>query len=97
MVTPGTCSGRPATSQAVRVTSPACEPIVSQQLARLKASGIVVATRQGTIIRYAVADPLIEDLLRLAKQILNRRLVGVRSLLQELKRDSGVRGGSPSP
>jgi ArsR family transcriptional regulator len=73
------------------------QPIVSQQLARLKASGIVVATRQGTIIRYAVADPLIEDLLRLAKQILNRRLVGVRSLLQELKRDSGVRGGSPSP
>ena len=31
MVTPGTWSGSPATSQAVRATSPAWEPIVSQQ------------------------------------------------------------------
>ena len=31
MVTPGTWSGSPATSHAVRATSPACEPIVSQQ------------------------------------------------------------------
>ncbi|GAB6984865.1 hypothetical protein JCM10369A_13890 [Nocardioides pyridinolyticus] len=30
MVTPGTWSGSPATSQAVRATSPACEPMVSQ-------------------------------------------------------------------
>ena len=30
IVTPGTWSGSPATSQAVRATSPACEPIVSQ-------------------------------------------------------------------
>src|SRR4029453_8316842 len=29
--TPGTCSGRPAASQQVRATSPACGPIVSQQ------------------------------------------------------------------
>src|SRR5215218_8372885 len=31
MVTPGTWSGRPATSHAVRATSPAWEPMVSQQ------------------------------------------------------------------
>ena len=31
MVTPGTWSGRPATSQAVRATSPAWDPMVSQQ------------------------------------------------------------------
>ena len=31
MVTPGTWSGSPATSHAVRATSPACEPMVSQQ------------------------------------------------------------------
>ena len=31
IVTPGTWSGRPATSHAERATSPACEPIVSQQ------------------------------------------------------------------
>lgn len=63
------------------------QPIVSQQLARLRASGIVVAKKSGTATRYAVTDPLLKDLLRTAKQILNRRLVGVRSLLRELERD----------
>ena len=63
------------------------QPIVSQQLARLRASGIVVARKSGTATRYVVTDPLLKDLLRTAKQILNRRLVGVRSLLRELERD----------
>lgn len=70
------------------------QPIVSQQLARLRASGVVAAKRQGTITRYAVSDPLVEDLLRVAKQILNRRLAGVQSLLRELGRDRTPRGGS---
>jgi DNA-binding transcriptional ArsR family regulator len=60
------------------------QPIVSQQLARLRASGIVVATRRGTSTRYAAADPMLGDLLRVAKQILNRQLVGVRAMLREL-------------
>jgi ArsR family transcriptional regulator len=63
------------------------QPIVSQQLARLRASGIVVAQRQGSSTQYAVADALLKDLLHVAKQILNRRLTGVHSLLQELERD----------
>jgi ArsR family transcriptional regulator, arsenate/arsenite/antimonite-responsive transcriptional repressor len=60
------------------------QPIVSQQLARLRASGIVVSKKQGSVTTYAVTDPRIGDLLRIAKQILNRRLVGVKSLLREL-------------
>ncbi len=64
------------------------QPIVSQQLARLRASGIVVARSRGAATRYAVTDPMLKDLLRIAKQILNRRLVGVRSLLRELERDA---------
>ena len=70
------------------------QPIVSQQLARLRASGIVVARKRGTTTRYAVADPLLRDLLTVARQILNRRLVGVRSLLRELERDE--QRGKPS-
>ena len=70
------------------------QPIVSQQLARLRASGVVSAKRQGTITRYAVTDPLVEDLLRVARQILNRRLAGVQSLLRELGRDRTPRGRS---
>src|SRR5262245_59103757 len=67
------------------------QPIVSQQLARLRASGIVVVKGRGTSTRYAAADPLLKDLLRVAKRILNRRLVGVQSLLRELDRDSPTR------
>ena len=33
---------------------------------------------------YAVSDPLIKNLLRVARQILNRHLTGVSSLLREL-------------
>ena len=64
------------------------QPIVSQQLGRLRASGIVVRRKQGPSTLYAVADPMIGDLLRVARQILNRHLVGVSSLLRELTRDA---------
>ncbi|HEY7286459.1 MAG TPA: metalloregulator ArsR/SmtB family transcription factor [Vicinamibacterales bacterium] len=60
------------------------QPIVSQQLARLRASGIVVARKRGAMTEYAVSDPLLKDLLRIARDILNRRLVGVQALLLEL-------------
>jgi DNA-binding transcriptional ArsR family regulator len=63
------------------------QPIVSQQLARLRASGIVISKKQGTVMRYTVADPMIKDLLNVAKQILNRQLAGVQSLLKELQDD----------
>src|SRR3954469_22956370 len=49
------------------------QPIVSQQLARLRATGIVVSRKEGTTIFYAVADSDMVDLLRVAKRILNRR------------------------
>jgi DNA-binding transcriptional ArsR family regulator len=63
------------------------QPIVSQQLARLRTRGIVVARKERTTTFYTVADPLIADLLQVAKQILNRHLVGVQGLLRELKSD----------
>jgi DNA-binding transcriptional ArsR family regulator len=62
------------------------QPIVSQQLARLRASGIVISKKRGPVTQYAVADPLVADVLQVAKQILNRHLVGKQSLLRELTR-----------
>jgi hypothetical protein len=50
-----------------------------------------VATRSGAVTRYAVTDPLLKDLLAIAKQILNRRLVDAQGLLRELKRDVSTR------
>jgi DNA-binding transcriptional ArsR family regulator len=67
------------------------QPIVSQQLARLRASGIVISQKIGTTVSYAVADPMIADLLRVAKEILNRRLVGTQALLRELRTETRVR------
>jgi DNA-binding transcriptional ArsR family regulator len=63
------------------------QPIVSQQLARLRASGIVIAKKSGAATRYSVTDPLLKDLLQVAKRILNGRLVDVQSMLRELERD----------
>ena len=60
------------------------QPIVSQQLARLRSTGIVISRKEGTTTFYGVADPEMGDLLKVAKRILNRRLVGVQSMLREL-------------
>jgi DNA-binding transcriptional ArsR family regulator len=95
----------------VLVTTPECsvqqlqhtlgldQPIVSQQLARLRASGIVVATKTGTATRYSVTDPLLQDLLAVAKRILNRRLADAQSLLRELEQDTAPEPhvGAPAP
>jgi DNA-binding transcriptional ArsR family regulator len=62
------------------------QPIVSQQLARLRASGIVTSRKEGTTVVYGLADPMLADLLKVAKDILNRRLLGTQNLLRELRR-----------
>jgi len=62
------------------------QPIVSQQLAKLRASGVVVGRKEGTTVLYALANPRIAELLAVAKAILSQRLTGHRSLLQELRR-----------
>jgi len=61
---------------------------VSQQLAVLRAKNIVRARKEGTTVRYAVVDPLIGDLLDVARGIFNRQLIGTQVLLRELTRES---------
>jgi ArsR family transcriptional regulator len=60
---------------------------VSQQLAVLRAKAIVRARKEGTTVRYTVVDPLIGDLLDVARRIFNQQLVGSQTLLRELKRE----------
>jgi DNA-binding transcriptional ArsR family regulator len=83
LVKSGPTSGAGSAARALGID----QPIVSQQLARLRSSGIVVARKQRTTTFYTVADPLIADLLHVAREILNRHLVGVQGLLRELKSD----------
>jgi DNA-binding transcriptional ArsR family regulator len=70
------------------------QPIVSQQLARLRSSGIVTRRKEGTTTFYSVSDPMLGELLQVARNILNRHLVGIRSLLKELATETvASRGG----
>src|SRR5258707_15144093 len=62
------------------------QPIVSQQLARLRASGIVVTKKEGSSTTYAVADPMIGELHEMAIQDLPRHF-------QELADHRGGDGG----
>ena len=63
------------------------QPIVSQQLAVLRARRIVRARKEGTTVRYAVRDPELRALLEVARRIFNNQLIGTRTLLQELSRE----------
>jgi len=62
------------------------QPIVSQQLAKLRAHGVVISRKEGTTVFYALANPRIADLLKVARDILNRKLTGSKTLLHELRR-----------
>src|SRR3954469_14417032 len=67
------------------------QPIVSQQLAVLRNQGIVSAQKEGSAVRYTLRDPLVGELLDLARRIFNNQLAGARGLLRELQRE-GRRG-----
>jgi ArsR family transcriptional regulator len=67
------------------------QPVVSQQLAVLRANNIVSGRKEGVSVRYAVRDPLIGTLLETARQIFNNHLVGTRDLLRQLKRENRPR------
>jgi len=67
------------------------QPIVSQQLAILRAKNIVEPRRQDAAIRYAVRDRALGELLSVARKIFNNHLVGTQTMLRELTRESRKR------
>jgi ArsR family transcriptional regulator len=64
------------------------QPVVSQQLAVLRAKNIVTARKVGTTVRYVLSDPLISKLLSVAREIFNNHLVDSQSMLKELQREA---------
>ena len=64
------------------------QPVISQQLAVLRAKNIVSTRKAGTSIRYLVRDDLVGDLLAIARRIFNNHLVDTQGLLRELKRQA---------
>ncbi|MBZ5557692.1 MAG: metalloregulator ArsR/SmtB family transcription factor [Acidobacteriia bacterium] len=63
------------------------QPIVSQQLAVLRAKNIVTPRKLGTTTKYALSDPLVTKLLLVARDIFNNHLVDTQTMLKELKRE----------
>ena len=63
------------------------QPVVSQQLAVLRANQIVAGRKTGVSVRYTVRDALVGDLLDVARQIFNNQLAGTQSLLRQLRRE----------
>jgi len=61
------------------------QPLVSQQLFVLRGRNIVTARKLGTTIRYTLRDPLITDLLQTARVIFANDLIGIQSMLQQLR------------
>src|SRR5262245_37420184 len=59
----------------------------SQHLAVLRANHVVTARKEGVTVRYALRDPLVGDLLAVARRIFGNQLVGTQDMLRELKRE----------
>lgn len=58
---------------------------VSQQLAVLRSKNVVYGIKDGTSVIYSLTDPLIKDLLAVAKQIFDNHLVNAISMLEHIK------------
>jgi len=64
------------------------QPTVSQQLAVLRNQSIVSAQKKGLAVRYTVRDPLVGELLDVARRIFNHHLANTQGLLRQLQRES---------
>ncbi|WP_134701932.1 helix-turn-helix transcriptional regulator [Ammoniphilus sp. YIM 78166] len=61
---------------------------VSQQLSILRAKNIVYGTKDGTRVVYSLRDPMIVDLLAVAKQIFNNHLINTVTMLDKFNDES---------
>ncbi len=64
------------------------QPIISQQLARLRAGNLVDTRKEGTTVYYSIRDPLIFTLMDVAREIFNNALVSHRELLEQVAEDA---------
>ncbi len=64
------------------------QPVVSQQLAMLRAKNIVKARKVGTTVRYTVRDASLRELLQAARRIFDNQLIDTQTMLRELRREA---------
>ena len=63
---------------------------LSQQLGVLRRAGLVTTRREGSSVVYAIKDPLLVDLLAVARRLLLGSLSETRDLLSEVQADVGT-------
>jgi ArsR family transcriptional regulator len=68
---------------------------VSQQLQVLRAKNIVSGTKDGNKVIYTLKDPMIIDLLAVARQIFNNHLVDTITILDKFKEEEEVPAVTP--
>jgi DNA-binding transcriptional ArsR family regulator len=78
---------RDRTVQELQVALALDQSSVSQHLAVLRANQVVAARKEGAGVRYALRDPLVGDLLGVARRVFSNQLVGTQDMLRELKRE----------
>lgn len=61
---------------------------VSQQLAILRNKKIVTTSKEGTRVLYSLQDPMIKELLSIARQIFNNHLIDTISILDRCHKES---------
>ena len=60
---------------------------ISQQLARLRNGNLVDTRKEGTTVYYSIRDPMIFQLMDVAREIFNRQLISHQELLQQLQEE----------
>jgi DNA-binding transcriptional ArsR family regulator len=63
---------------------------LSQQLAVLRKSNIVVGRKEAQSVFYSVPDPAVFRVLDEARQVFNNHLIDVRDLLSQLSQSGGA-------
>jgi DNA-binding transcriptional ArsR family regulator len=64
----------------------------SQQLGVLRSRGLVDSRREGTTVYYRLRDPLVLDLLKVARAMSAKHLVNMQELLAAEMREEGLTG-----
>lgn len=64
------------------------QPLVSQQLAVLRGRELVSTRKSGANVVYALRDPLLVELLAVARRIFDNRLTDTTAMLRALRREA---------
>jgi DNA-binding transcriptional ArsR family regulator len=61
---------------------------ISQQLARLRTGNLVDTRKEGTTVYYSVRDPMIFQLMDIAREIFNNQLISHQALMQQVTEEA---------